>query len=198
MSKRVWFAITADQRRSRTSDDQVPPALDRLSALPDFELGFERTAGDEIQGLTSDARACVDAVVELTRLGGFRIGVGVGDVELPLPTSTRAARGPAYVFAREAVAQHGALLALRADDLEKARLAETALLALVHTVARRSPEGWQVIDLVNQGLTGAAAARKLGISASAVSQRLSAAEHSLGDRLRDLACHLLNNHQSGA
>ncbi|CAI9409014.1 LysR family transcriptional regulator [Aestuariimicrobium sp. T2.26MG-19.2B] len=200
--RRWWFAITADQRRSQQNTDRVPAALTTLSGLDGLALGFERTAGDELQGLTDQASAVVAAVSALTRLGEFRIGVGVGTVEEPLPGSTREARGAAYVAARLAVDQHSQPVRIRvsaeASEAETlARHAETALLALVSCLARRSPEGWQVVDLVEQGLSGAAAASRLGITPSAVSQRLRAAEHQLVNRLADLCEHLLGQLPSG-
>jgi hypothetical protein len=197
-----WFAITADQRRSQHNTDRVPDALATLSVLDGFALGFERTAGDELQGLTNRPAAVVAAVSALARLGEFRIGIGMGPVEEPLPRSTREARGAAYVAARLAVDQHSQPVRVRvsselAEREPLARDTETALLALVTSLARRSPEGWQVVDLVDQGLTGAAAAARLGITPSAVSQRLRAAEHHLGGRLADLCEHLLDQLQAG-
>ena len=190
-STRRWCAITADQRRSRTTDDRVPAALAALD-LPGLTLSFERTAGDEIQALTSDAATVVEAVVRLTRVGGFRIGLGLGSVDEPLPASTREARGTAYLVARDAVANHAAPLTLLADSSSPVvTQAETALLALVATLQRRSSEGWEVVDLIDSGLTGAGTAARLGITPSAVSQRLKAAEHTLGARLETLSVTLL-------
>src|SRR5689334_2614434 len=95
------FVVTADQRRSRTGEDQVPAVLDALSAIPALRR-FERTAGDEIQGMPADAQAVVAVVVALVRAGWWT-GVGVGPVDRPLPRSARAGRGGAYVAARRAV-----------------------------------------------------------------------------------------------
>ncbi len=64
---------------------------------------FERTAGDEVQGVLSEARATIDVIVELLRTDTWYIGLGVGEVAQPLPRSTRAGSGDAFVFAREAV-----------------------------------------------------------------------------------------------
>lgn len=190
-STRRWCAITADQRRSRTSDDRVPAALSALD-LPGLALPFERTAGDEIQALAADAATVVTAVVRLTRVGGFRIGLGLGSVDEPLPASTREARGVAYQVAREAVSNHSAPLTLLADSSSPGVTdAETALLALVATLQRRSSEGWEVVDLIDSGLTGARAAGNLGITPSAVSQRLKAADHTLAARLEALSVTLL-------
>lgn len=181
------FVLTADQRHSRKSPDLVPTALAALDD-PRWLLGFERTAGDEIQGLTSDAAAVVAAVLTLTRLSGWRIGLGVGAIETPLPASTRAARGSAYVAARDAVEQ-------ARSDPQQLRLlvagvrsvgrpsyaddegwsAETALILLRALAGRVSEAGWEAIELANEGTTNAHIAEQLGVSPSAVSQRLSRA-----------------------
>ncbi|MGJ6979119.1 transposase [Aestuariimicrobium soli] len=192
-----WFAITADQRRSRTSPDRVPAALSALAGLPGLALAFERTAGDELQGLTADPATVVAAVAALTRVGGFRIGIGFGEVDEPLPASTRAARGPAYLAAREGVDQHSQAVRVVTHTTgtgaitEAATDAETVLLALSGLLERRTAQGWEVVDLVESGLTGAQAAARLGITASAVSQRLKVADHGLVKRLTALAERLL-------
>ena len=101
----VWAVVTADQRNSRRAADRVPAALSTLDAVAGDRLAlpFERTAGDEIQGLAATGAAVVASIVALTRLDGWRIGIGVGAVDRPLPTSTRAARGDAYLAARTAI-----------------------------------------------------------------------------------------------
>ena len=103
----LWAVVTADQRNSRRSSDHVPDALTALQAVVGdrFALGFERTAGDELQGLTRDPGAVVDAVLTLTEQPFWHVGIGIGEIEQPLPASTREARGPAYVAARAAVEQ---------------------------------------------------------------------------------------------
>ena len=52
------FAMIVDQVGSRSGPDLVPLALAALSRL-DLVLPFERTAGDELQGLTDDPAAVV-------------------------------------------------------------------------------------------------------------------------------------------
>jgi hypothetical protein len=185
------FVITADQIRSHTGKDRVPSALRSLRQLRPAPLrAFERTAGDEVQGVTDDADLVVSIVERLVRLGRWRIGIGVGPVEMPLPSSTRAGRGAAFRAAREAVeAAHPrpAQLAVRvASDpfpshtgmpLGQARsrhgeYAESALLLYVHLLRGRRAAGWEVVDMLAQGLTQGEAAQRLGVSASAVSQRV--------------------------
>nr|WP_253945096.1 sigma factor-like helix-turn-helix DNA-binding protein [Nocardioides sp. zg-DK7169] len=57
-------------------------------------------------------------------------------------------------------------------------------------MARRTPRGWEVVDLADQGLTHEEIGRRLGISQSAVSQRAQAAGLAEGRRARELLAHL--------
>ncbi|MGV1009319.1 MAG: sigma factor-like helix-turn-helix DNA-binding protein [Dermatophilaceae bacterium] len=180
------FVITADQIRSHAGEDLVPSALRTLRQLrPALLRAFERTAGDEIQGVTDDADLVVGIVERLVRQGRWRIGIGVGPVELPLPASTRAGRGGAFRAARGAVdaahpkpGQLAVRVALDADEpLAQRRsrhgeYAESALLLYAHLLRGRSAAGWEVVDLLAQGLTQSEAGQRLGVSASAVSQRV--------------------------
>lgn len=204
------FALIADQIDSRSLADGVPDALARLADLP-VVLPFERAAGDEIQGLCSDPAGVVEAVLRLTRLDGWRIGIGMGRVETPLPSSTRAARGGAYLAARDAVtaarrSPTGLALrlepAVRADDyggaVEVGEDAESALWLLRSVLARRSAEGWELMDLLENGLTHAEAAARLGISPSAVSQRLARTSRQEVARGAVLATRLLSRLQDTA
>lgn len=200
------FVVVADQMGSRDNPDHVPTALAQLGRTLGHRLllPFERTAGDEIQGLCTDPGLVVDAVCQLTRLDGWRIGIGAGALESPLPTSTREARGSAYLAARKAIgnarssptqlALVGPSETVRSpgygDPVDKD--AETALWLLRGLLQQRSQEGWELMDLLDQGLTGAEAAAKLGISPSAVSQRLSRAHRIEAERGAELATRLLN------
>lgn len=98
----MHIVLTADQVDSRRRTDAVPAALEALADARTL-LAFERTAGDEIQGLLSGPEAAVAALAALARQRNWVIGVGIGEVEQPLPDSTRAARGGAYVAARAAL-----------------------------------------------------------------------------------------------
>lgn len=206
------FVVTADQRGSRHGSDLVPAALSLLADVP-VRLGFERTAGDEIQGVVEAARSVVQVVSELVRAGDWRLGIGLGPVEQPLPSSTRAARGPAFVAAREAVnraARLPARLALvapgqlphsaqvvnstqaahpaqAAQAAQAARLAESALWLLAGVLRRRSPQGREIADLLAGGLSQREAARRLGVSESAVSQRIQHAGWAEQQRAEELA-----------
>ena len=193
--------VIADQVDSRTESDRVPLALDALAGVG-LLLPYERTAGDEIQGLCATGEAVVASITALTRLEGWRIGIGLGPVDEPLPDSTRAARGEAYLAARTAIGtarRSPVALSLVAGDSvrdggygDHVDDAETALWLLRSSLARRSREGWELMDLLDQGLTNAQAAERLGISPSAVSQRLSRAARTESERATRLATRLLD------
>ncbi|MBK8076019.1 MAG: hypothetical protein IPK24_10700 [Kineosporiaceae bacterium] len=178
------FVLTIDQRGSSTTTDLVDHMLARLTRIH-TRLPFERTAGDEFQGLLEDPVSVVDAILDLVRDGNWHIGLGAGPVAEPLPSSTRAARGSAFERARAAVEaakrrpQH---LAVQGADTAPAAQADAVLTLLAAVIQRRSEAAWQAIDLDDAGLTAAQAATKLGISRQAVGQRLA-----VGLRSQELA-----------
>lgn len=186
--------LTVDQRASRSAGDRVPALLDALQPLP-CRLPFRRTAGDEVQGLLTDPADLPAVVEQVLRSGGWRIGIGLGPVDEPLPQDVREARGPAFVHARTAVdaaRQAPADLRVRAEPAadQAARALESALWLWAALLERRTDRGWQVVDLVDSGATYDQAAQRLGITQSAVSQRAAAAGVVEGRRARELAAHL--------
>lgn len=173
------FVVIADQIGSRTDRDRVADLLHRLDARAGDRLALpaERTAGDELQALTADPAAALDIVLECLRGKHFRAGLGIGDVAGELPASIREASGPAFIAGRRAV-QKAARTSIHfaaagadtaADDVD-------ALIALLLAGrARWSAQSWELYDLLEQGLTQAAAAERLGITPQAVSKRARAA-----------------------
>ena len=215
------FAVTIDQRRSTTRADRVPALLERLTRLPDLLLLPERTAGDEVQLLLAGPEAVAELVEAVTRQGEWWVGIGIGDVDTPLPSSTRAARGSAYLAARSAVDRshqsptglaldvlparavrrtvtggpYGELMSTSTEVTTLARHAEAALWLQQSLLARRSAQGWEVTDLLDAGASVADVAARLGISASAVSQRHARAGREHGLRGRELCATLLGQLQ---
>lgn len=170
------FVVTADQRDSRANADLVPAALKDLTATQGVALAPERTAGDELQVAVADPAAVLSIVLTLTRSQQWSVGVGVGDVESPLPASVRAARGEAFVNARDAVdraKKASTRLAITAPS--EGADAEALVRLLVELRDRRSPEGWEVYDLLAAGHSQREAAALLDISEGAVSLRAKAA-----------------------
>lgn len=188
------YVLTVDQRASRRTEDRVADALRRLNSTVRTVLSFERTAGDEFQGLLAEPADVVDVVLRLVRCGGWSIGVGAGPVQTPLPESTRAGAGSAYLCARravEAAKQRPVRLAVRGVVPPDAADAQAVLSALAAVVERRSPQAWEAIELVGEGRTQADAAARLGISRQAVGQRLAAGLWDLERELRPTAARLL-------
>lgn len=172
------YVITADQRASRRSDDLVPDALDAITRIGGDGLTRppQRNAGDEVQALTHDAATALAVALTLLRERAWTVGIGVGDVETPVPDDIRAARGPAFILARDAVerAKSSPLRAAVTAESAAAADAEAVLRLLVEVRDRRSPAGWEVADLLTAGLTQAEAATRLGITPTAVSLRAKA------------------------
>ena len=187
------FVLTVDQRGSRRSADRVPGVLAALSPVPTV-LRFERTAGDEFQGVLDDPAVVVDVVRRLVRDGGWSVGVGAGPVQTPLPGSTRAGAVAAFVAARtavEAAKRRPVRVAVRGAAVEPAADAQAVLTALAALVERRSDQAWEAIGLVEAGRTQAEAATELGISRQAVGQRLAAGLWEVERDLRPAAARLL-------
>lgn len=185
------LVLTVDQRDSRTSPDRVPEAVAALASVATLRP-FEQTVGDEIQGVLDSPAALPDVVERLLRDDTWHIGIGIGEVETPLPPSARSGRGPAYLHARSAVtAAKNSPWHLRVDgDSPWARRLETTLWLWAAVLARRTSRGWEVADLAAEGLPYDEIARRLGISPSAVSQRAAAAGIVEARRARELATDL--------
>lgn len=189
--------LTLDQRGSRAGADAVPALLDALApgSLPAAPLlPFQRTVGDEVQGVVDRAPALVDVVGRALRTRMWTIGIGFGTVETPLPAETRAGRGAAYLAARDAVtraksAPHRIVVVGGLGDARPEHL-ETVLGLWAGLLERRTPRGWEVHDLLAQGLSYSAVGHRLGITQSAVSQRAQAAGIIDEQRARSLAEHL--------
>ena len=199
------LVLTIDQQGSRRVGDRVDELLDavwaHLARAPGRRLvrPFERTVGDEVQAVLDDADLAVDLALTVLRRGGWSVGVGAGPVDEPLPPSSRAGAGEAFVLARAAVerakTRPGAVaLAVAGRDPEAARDAE-AVLTLVGAVAtRRTAAGWEVIDALHDAGVGARqedVAERLGITQQAVSQRLRTALWAEELAARPLAARLL-------
>lgn len=187
------FVMTIDQRGSRKDVDRVGAIL---RALADRTLvrQFERTAGDEIQGVTDNPDTVVDIALDLVRDGHWSVGIGVGEVEEPLPQQTRAGRGPAFEAARVAVTRAKnapAAVAVNGSDTQAAEDVEAVLTLLALLITKRSTQGHAAVDQMRLGRTQSEAADKLAISKQAVSQRLSTAGWQAEGPARALAARLL-------
>ncbi|WP_110590505.1 winged helix-turn-helix transcriptional regulator [Microbacterium suaedae] len=171
------FIVTADQRDSQTGADLVPAGIATVerAAADGLALPPERTAGDEIQAAITSAASALAVILALTRAETWSVGLGVGDVEAPLPREVRAARGAAFVRARDAVDRAKKAPSRIAISGEGAGDAEALVRLLVELRDRRTDEGWEVHDLLVGGITQREAAERIGISEGAVSRRVSTA-----------------------
>ena len=104
------IVLTIDQRRSRSSEDKVQAVIEQANSTVPTIRPFERTAGDEIQAVLDDASEAIRLAVMMAASGDWSVGLGFGQVELPLPAQTRAGRGPAFEHARRAVERAAAAL----------------------------------------------------------------------------------------
>ena len=172
----MWV-ITADQRGSRVVGERVAELLAGLPDVAGIVRPAERTVGDEVQAVLDDARGVVDLTLHLLRDGGWSVGIGAGAVNEPMPVSSREASGEAFILAREAVdaakSRHRSVaVAVRGSEPAASADAEAVLVLIGAVAGRRSPAGWEVVDLAASGEGQSAIARRLDISVQAVSQRL--------------------------
>lgn len=171
------IVITIDQRKSRSRPDYVDALIHRLNTGWDMLRPFERTAGDELQGIISDGEAAVGLAMTVVSIGLWSIGIGVGSVAHPLPRQTRAGQGPAFEAARDAVERAKSSpgwIAVSGGPGESERIQAELQLA-AELVRRRSTQATEAGVLIDAGFTQKEAAAQLGISQQAVSARLNAA-----------------------
>ncbi len=196
------FALTADQVDSRHGRDRAGDALRIIAATAGDRLVLpaDRTAGDEVQALTTDAATAIGIVLALLRTGQWSVGLGIGAVREPLPDVTRAVGGDAFVAARGAVErakkQPTRFAAGGADGATG--LVQPLVDLLLATRERRTVEGWELFDLLESGMTQAAAAQRLGVSPQAVSNRAQAAGIRLDAAARPALATLLHIVDEGA
>ena len=192
------FVLTIDQIDSRHHDDRVGGAIDDVhTRFSRWLVGVpERTAGDEFQVATRRGGVALDIALQFARTEGWSVGLGVGSVSLPLGDSVRAMSGSAFVNARDAVTaakKRPTRFALVADPGAVAAQSLDPLIRLLITLRdRRTPEGWELFDLLegddlrgSPPLTLTAAAERLGITVQAASQRALTAGLRLDREARD-------------
>ncbi|AVZ39895.1 hypothetical protein CT688_10945 [Dietzia sp. JS16-p6b] len=175
------YVVTIDQRGSRDADDLVPGLLEALEGIPCAAV-FERTAGDEVQGLLTDPAAVRRAVLVALRGGQWHCGVGAGEVDDDSYASgTRAGRGPAYLAARDAVEAAKGLSSSVAVRVPVEATSEAVAWAAdceavwgltAPLVLDRTEAQWRVVDAVDRSPTQAAAAHALDITPASVTGAL--------------------------
>ncbi|GAA2508057.1 MAG: transcriptional regulator [Kocuria sp.] len=184
------FVLTIDRRASRRDGPalEISALRDELQhGLPRPVLGWDVSAGDELQALYDDAAAALSALLHLADSARWHVGLGIGPVDLPLGDSVRESTGPAFVAARDAVTRakdHGAPVVSGNEWAERTGI----VLDLVCAVRdRRTDAGARAAALADDGQTQQQMATSLGIAQSSVSRRLAAAlwheEHAVRETL---------------
>lgn len=182
--------MTIDQRKSRRNDDLVDLVLDQLNTGSVTTIrAFERTAGDEVQGVLDDPAAVVHFALKLAQTDKWSVGVGVGPVKTPLPESTRAGSGRAFEQAREAVedAKHAAGHVCVRGPHPACEDVDAMLQLLGALSLKRSGAAVEAGTLLAEGATQQEIAEKLGITQQAVSARLRAGLWQEDQRVREAA-----------
>jgi hypothetical protein len=198
------FVITADQIDSRHDRDRASDMIAELVRrhAEAFTLPPDQTSGDEIQLLVGTAADAFAVVLDLNRTGFWTTGLGIGPVRAPLPASTRQATGDAFIAARAAVTRAKrteAKFALEAPPSTgtaghpSAAEVEALVTMLLLLRQRRSNEGWEAVDLLENGLAQTDIARTLGISTAAVSQRVKSAQWKVERAAHPALVRLLDN-----
>lgn len=185
------IVLTIDQEGSRREADRVPELLEKLADVRTV-AGFERTVGDEVQGLLEDADAACTAIRSAMRMGGWHVGIGIGQVDddalAEIRSGTiRTGRGSAFIRARAAVEQakkYPVSVAVVAGDgkdaggevgVVGASSVPDAVQAVLHligvVVSERTPAQQEVVNLLAMGMTGREIAAALAISEPSVSRR---------------------------
>jgi hypothetical protein len=95
------YVLTIDQRGSSSDVDRVPELISALRGLT--PTPFERSVGDELQGVVEHAAEVVDIALHALRSGNWYVGIGIGTVQLAPGGSPREGSGSGFVAARKAV-----------------------------------------------------------------------------------------------
>jgi hypothetical protein len=188
------YVMTIDQRGSSTDVDRVPELISELRGLT--PAAFERSVGDEIQGVLERADDVVDIALHALRSGHWYVGVGIGAVQLAPAASPREGTGSGFVAARKAV-EHAKTAAgqvplsvvsgsigrgteVPQHAREGARTcanAEAVLRLIGRLVQERTDAQWKVVDRLRnvQGAGGKhgsqkQVAKELGITEQSVSR----------------------------
>lgn len=188
MGRSIFLAVIGDVVGSRGVQDRkelqrrLRKAIDLVNER--FSAGiashFVLTIGDEFQGLLHSVKE-IDRLMALFRSivhpVELRMGLGVGRLDTTLEPIALGMDGPCFHRARAAIEQ----AERRATLIEVVAEAEEACFGIYSLLYAGLRYGWterqqQVVDLTMGGMSGKSIAAELGITPSAVSQHLRAAE----------------------
>lgn len=175
----MFVLLFAPPRRA-AGEDPVPALAETLATLG-LRSGPERTVGRQAIAVADRASIALDAIRAAREEGAWRIGLGIGDLALPLPAELRAAEGPAVDAATAAL--HVATttsqvpVAIRAADPRQAGTAadaEAVLRLVGWMIATRNRGQWRVARAVREHpeWTQHQLAEHLGITQQTVSRSL--------------------------
>lgn len=183
---------------TRGEGDRVPELLAALEAVPARHRP-QRTRSREMVAATPRAAHALDLVRIALESGGWAVGLGIGDLEVPPGNDLRAARGGAVEAAFEAMSRSSRAgaspVSVRAADprhAETARDAEAVLGLVAWMIRRRSTGQWRAVRALREdpSATQAQLAERLGITQQTVSRSLrtsgwheESAAHPLVERL---------------
>ncbi|TPV51382.1 MarR family transcriptional regulator [Pseudarthrobacter phenanthrenivorans] len=187
------YVLTVDQRGSTSDVDRVPELIAALGGLT--PIPFERSVGDELQGVVEQAADVVDIALHALRGGHWYIGIGIGAVHLAEGASPREGSGSGFVAARKAVelakaaggqvplsVVAGSMVRSKEvkpqarEDAIAAANAQAVLRLVGRLVQERTEAQWRVVDrlraLQGEGRHGSQkqVARELGITEQSVSR----------------------------
>jgi hypothetical protein len=186
--------MTIDQRGSSTDVDRVPGLISELRSLS--SAGFERSVGDELQGVVEHPAEVVDVALHALRSGYWYVGIGIGTVHLAPGAGPREGTGTGFVAARKAVDQaksaagHVPLSVVsgsigRGMDVPKHAVegvstcanAEAVLRLIGRLIQERTEAQWRIVDRL-RSIQGSGerhgsqkqVAKELGITEQSVSR----------------------------
>jgi hypothetical protein len=157
-------------------------AVDRANRLytNDIAAGFVLTIGDEFQGLLKDVDSVAKLLADIRASVHpieLRFGIGFGGLDTPLEIVALGMEGPCFHRARTALERaesHDSLIDVETPNPDPGFHIYSLLYAGLRQ--RWTMRQKQVFDLSMSGVPGKSIALRLGITASAVSQHLRAAE----------------------
>jgi hypothetical protein len=173
------IVVMLDQRASRRGEDLVEEKARELNESPeiDLRLPFVRTAGDEMQGVVATGAALAAVASRCLETRRWWVGVGFGAIDLPLASTARETRGPAFWNARDALGRaHQSKggspgpIAVVGDDKAVADDLEAALSAIAFIVSRRTARQREALAVMRLAWGLRWVAERLDISVSAASQ----------------------------
>src|SRR5687768_4095730 len=160
------YVLTIDQRGSSADVDRVPELISALRGLT--PAPFERSVGDELQGVVEHAAEVVDIALHALRSGNWYVGIGIGTVQLAPGGSPREGSGSGFVAARKAV------------ELAKSAAGQVPLSVVSGTMGR----GREVPPQAREGAVSSANAQAVLRLIGRVVQQRTQAQWRVVDRLR--------------